>query len=137
MRGLTEFIGGCGAGRFYVALEPNGDIYPCVFFPHTEAMRVGNIVRDDFRTLWRQSGLLQNLRNKDHLKGACGECEKRYVCGGCRARALSYFGDELAPDPGCIRNQDAWDKLAGTCTSELEFLLAVTHLVAQANFVEG
>jgi radical SAM protein with 4Fe4S-binding SPASM domain len=137
MRGLTEFIGGCGAGRFYVAIEPNGDIYPCVFFPHTEAMRVGNIVRDDFRSLWKHSGLLQRLRNKDHLKGACGDCEKRYVCGGCRARAISYFGDELAPDPGCIRNQEYWDKLAGTCTSELEFLLVASNLVAQANFMEG
>ncbi len=137
MKGLTEFIGGCGAGRFYVALEPNGDIYPCVFFPHIESMRVGNIVEDDFQTLWTHSPLLHRLRDKDHLKGACGSCERRYVCGGCRARALSYYGDELAPDPGCIRNRDYWDKLSGSCTSELEFLLRVSSFVAQANFVEG
>lgn len=137
MKGLTEFIGGCGAGRFYVALEPNGDIYPCVFFPHIEAMRVGNIASDDFQTLWTHSPLLQRLRNKDHLKGACGTCEKRYVCGGCRARALSYYGDELAPDPGCIQNRDYWDKLRGTCTSELEFLLRASRFIAQPNFAEG
>ncbi|MHA2395131.1 MAG: radical SAM protein [Candidatus Thorarchaeota archaeon] len=137
MRGLTEFIGGCGAGRFYVALEPNGDIYPCVFFPHTELMRVGNILEDDFESLWIQSPLLQRLRNKDLLKDACGSCDNRYVCGGCRARAIAYYGDELAPDPGCINNKKHWDKLAGTCTSELEFLLRASSLIAQANFMEG
>ena len=137
MRGLTEFIGGCGAGRFYVSIEPNGDIYPCVFFPHIEAMRVGNIVKDDFESVWVNSHLLQRLRNKDLLKDECGSCEKRYVCGGCRARAIAYFGDELAPDPGCINNKDHWDKLTGVCASELEFLLRVSSFVAQANFVEG
>jgi len=137
MSGLAEFIGGCGAGRFYVSLEPNGDIYPCVFFPHIDTMRVGNIATDDFESLWIHSSLLQRLRNKDILKDACGSCEKRYVCGGCRARAISYFGDELAPDPGCINNKENWDKLAGTCTSELEFLLQVSKSFTQANFTEG
>jgi radical SAM protein with 4Fe4S-binding SPASM domain len=137
MQGLAEFIGGCGAGRFYIALEPNGDIYPCVFFPHIDAMKVGNILRDDFESVWTHSSLLQRLRDKDLLKDACGSCERRYVCGGCRARAISYFGDELAPDPGCIHNKHHWDKLAGACTSELEFLLRVSDIVAQANFTEG
>ena len=137
MKGLTEFIGGCGAGRFYVSIEPNGDIYPCVFFPHTKAMRVGNILRDDFESIWINSPLLQRLRNKDLLRDECGSCERRYVCGGCRARAIAYFEDELAPDPGCIYNKKHWDRLSGVCTSELEFLLRVSSVVAQANFVEG
>ena len=137
MKGLTEFIGGCGAGRFYVSIEPNGDIYPCVFFPHTEAMRVGNIVRDDFESIWISSPLLQRLRIKDLLSDECGSCEKRYICGGCRARAIAYFGDELAPDPGCIHNKKHWDRLSGVCTSELEFLLRVSSIEAQANFMEG
>jgi radical SAM protein with 4Fe4S-binding SPASM domain len=133
MRGLTEFIGGCGAGRFYVAIEPNGDIYPCVFFPHIEAMRVGNIVTDDFETVWTHSPLLNRLRNKDLLKDECGSCEKRYVCGGCRARAIAYFDDELAPDPGCIYNKDHWARLTGACTTELEFLAPLPGIVTQSN----
>jgi len=137
MRGLAEFIGGCGAGRFYIAIEPNGDIYPCVFFPHIEEMKVGNVLEDDFESIWVHSPLLQRLRNKDLLKEACGSCERRYVCGGCRARAVAYFGDALAPDPGCIHNIRHWDKLVGTCRSELEFLLCVSSHSAQANFVEG
>ncbi|MGZ7118368.1 MAG: radical SAM/SPASM domain-containing protein, partial [Methanobacterium sp.] len=39
------------------------------------------------------------------------ECDSRNICGGCRARAYNYFDDILAPDPGCVRNQDEWDKL--------------------------
>lgn len=30
---LAEFVGGCGCGRLYLALQPNGDLTPCVFFP--------------------------------------------------------------------------------------------------------
>ena len=104
---LSEFIGGCGAGRFYCAIEPNGDIYPCVFFP----LKVGNVREDRFEDVWDNNQVFWDLRDRDKLKGHCGECEYRYVCGGCRARAYGYFGDYLAPDPGCVNNLDAWERL--------------------------
>ncbi len=62
---LADFVGGCGAGRFYICLEPNGDIYPCVFFPHEPAMRVGNLLKDDFEQIWRHSQLFWEIREKD------------------------------------------------------------------------
>jgi radical SAM protein with 4Fe4S-binding SPASM domain len=108
LKQLAEFVGGCGAGRFYICLEPNGDIYPCVFFPHEPAMRVGNLLKDDFGKVWRRSELFWKLRDKDKLRANCGSCRFRYTCGGCRARAYSYFRDVLAPDPGCVRNRNAW-----------------------------
>ncbi|MBI5061257.1 MAG: radical SAM protein, partial [Candidatus Aenigmarchaeota archaeon] len=40
---LADFIGGCGTGRLYCAMEPNGDIEPCVFIP----IKIGNILEDD------------------------------------------------------------------------------------------
>ena len=98
--GLTEFVGGCGAGRFYLAIRANGDIDPCVFFPKT----IGNVRTSDLEELWRHDPLLVDLRNKDKIEGSCGSCEYRYHCGGCRARAYGYFGNPLAPDPGCINN---------------------------------
>ena len=97
---LAEFIGGCGAGRFYMGMRANGDIQPCVFFP----LKIGNILKDDFEQLWIHNKVLQDLRNKDLLKG-CSTCQYRYYCGGCRARAYSYFNDYLLPDPGCILNK--------------------------------
>jgi len=111
LRQLADFIGGCGAGRFYICLEPNGDIYPCVFFPHVEATKVGNLFKDDFEQIWRQSKLFWDIRDKDKLKENCGSCQYRYTCGGCRARAYSYFNDILAPDPGCVLNKEAWQRV--------------------------
>ncbi|MGC8949071.1 MAG: radical SAM protein [Thermoprotei archaeon] len=111
IRQLAEFIGGCGAGRFYISIEPNGDIYPCVFFPHVDEVKIGNLLKDDFEKLWREHELLWKLRNKDILEGFCGKCAFRYTCGGCRARAYNYFGNVLAPDPGCIFNSKEWNKL--------------------------
>ncbi len=100
LRGLADFIGGCGAGRFYFGIWPNGDIRPCVFFP----LKIGNIleVGENFEEWWRNNPVLNDLRNKDKLQEPCGSCRFRYVCGGCRARAYGYFGDYMAPDPGCI-----------------------------------
>ncbi len=111
LKQLAEFIGGCGAGRFYLSLEPNGDMFPCVFFPHEDAVRVGNLFKDDFEKVWRNSELFWKIREKEKLAPHCGGCQYRYTCGGCRARAYNYFGDILAPDPGCVMNRDFWDQL--------------------------
>lgn len=103
---LSEFIGGCGAGRFYVALEPNGDITPCVFLP----IKVGNVLLDSLDRIWNDR-VLNMLRSRDTLIGSCGSCKYKYVCGGCRARAYGYFGDARFPDPGCIRNEHCYWKI--------------------------
>jgi len=105
---LTEFIGGCGAGRLYCGMEPNGDIQPCVFIP----IKIGNIREQRLVDIWRNSPVLKLIRNRDAFKG-CGECEYKYICGGCRARAYAYFGDLQGPDPGCSFNQKYWDELKG------------------------
>jgi radical SAM protein with 4Fe4S-binding SPASM domain len=103
---LSDFLGGCGAGRLYCGIEPNGDITPCVFMP----IKIGNIRKDRLRDIWHSSELLWKLRVREELKG-CGTCEHRYICGGCRARAYGYYGDVQAPDPGCIRNLRCWQEL--------------------------
>jgi radical SAM protein with 4Fe4S-binding SPASM domain len=108
LRRLADFIGGCGCGRFYVSLEPNGDIYPCVFFPHVSEVKVGNLIKDDFEKIWVRSELLEKTRNKDLVGGGCRGCSYLYTCGGCRARAYNYFGDIHAPDPGCTVNRGYW-----------------------------
>ncbi|RLI89242.1 MAG: radical SAM/SPASM domain-containing protein [Archaeoglobales archaeon] len=94
---LSEFIGGCGAGRLYCGIEPNGDITPCVFMP----IVVGNAIRDGFLKVWQESEILEELRDRDSERYACKNCEYRYICGGCRARAYAYNNDILAFDPGC------------------------------------
>ena len=95
---LADFIGGCGAGRLYCSLSPQGDVHPCVFLP----INVGNLKKEKFGDVWLNSKLFNALRNRDNLKGACGKCDYKYICGGCRARASAYNGDILSSDPGCI-----------------------------------
>ncbi len=111
LKRLADFIGGCRAGRFYISLEPNGDMFPCVFFPHEDAVKVGNLFKDDFEQVWRNSKLLWQIRDKDKLAENCRSCDFRYTCGGCRARAYNYFRDILAPDPSCVLNKEFWSQI--------------------------
>ena len=97
---LAEFLGGCGCGRLYCAIRPNGNIDPCVFFPLT----IGNILEDDFEKVWKNNPILAELRDREKLKDSCVNCEYKYYCGGCRARAYAYKKDYLAGDIGCVRN---------------------------------
>jgi radical SAM protein with 4Fe4S-binding SPASM domain len=108
VKAVAEYVGGCGAGRIYAAIEPNGDLTPCVFLP----IKVGNLRERTFEDLWENAPLFKDLRDREKLKGICGKCPYKYVCGGCRARAYAYFGDPLAPDPGCIMAKAEWLKLA-------------------------
>ncbi|PUA33037.1 MAG: hypothetical protein B9J98_02920 [Candidatus Terraquivivens tikiterensis] len=96
---VAEFIGGCGAGRVYAAISPEGDVQPCVFMP----IKLGNLRHKKFEEIWLNSSILNDLRDRNKLKDGCGICPYKFVCGGCRARAYGYFGDYLMPDPGCIR----------------------------------
>lgn len=105
-KSLADFLGGCGAGRLYCGLEPNGDITPCVFMP----IKLGNLKKDRLRDIWHSSEVLWKLRNRDAFE-SCGECEYKYICGGCRARAYGYYGNVQAPDPGCIHNVRYWQEL--------------------------
>jgi radical SAM protein with 4Fe4S-binding SPASM domain len=99
-RMLAEFIGGCGAGRLYCAIQPNGIVTPCVYIP-TE---LGSLRERKFTDIWENSRVLEELRTRENLLGHCGGCEFKNVCGGCRARAYAYYGNINGGDPGCIRN---------------------------------
>jgi radical SAM protein with 4Fe4S-binding SPASM domain len=96
---LADFIGGCGAGRLYCSLSPQGDVHPCVFLP----VNVGNLKSEKFEEIWLNSPLFKSFRNRANLKGSCSKCDYKYICGGCRARSAAYHnGDMLDDDPGCI-----------------------------------
>ncbi|MBS7616492.1 radical SAM protein [Candidatus Bathyarchaeota archaeon] len=119
---VANFLGGCGAGRLYCAIEPNGDVKPCVFFPTNKNTVLGNMLKDNFEEIWDNNPLLWKLRIREDMESyvvngkevGCGKCPEKYICGGCRARAYSYFnGNVKAPDIGCIHNKPLWEKLVG------------------------
>ncbi|MCX5848451.1 MAG: radical SAM protein [Deltaproteobacteria bacterium] len=90
---------GCAAGRGFVYIKANGDVWPCPFVE----ISAGNVKKMDFNKIYYESPVFRNLRKREELlKGVCGECNYKTVCGGCRGRALAYSGDYLAEDPRCF-----------------------------------
>ncbi|MGB4680098.1 radical SAM protein, partial [Methanothrix sp.] len=79
--------GGCLAGRRFVFLSRQGDVYPCGYLP----LKVGSIKEKNFIEIWESSPQLQALR-EGRLKGRCGRCDYSRSCGGCRARAYALTG---------------------------------------------
>jgi radical SAM protein with 4Fe4S-binding SPASM domain len=61
----------------------------------------GNVRDQSFGEIWRTSPVLRELRDPDQLKGRCGRCEFKELCGGCRCRAHAAYGDYLQEDPAC------------------------------------
>jgi MoaA/NifB/PqqE/SkfB family radical SAM enzyme len=48
------------------------------------------------------------LRDYTKLKGRCGVCDFRDVCGGSRARAFAVTGDYMETEPYCVYVPPAW-----------------------------
>ena len=98
---LRDGIGrarGVNDGDGFLFISHTGDLFPSGFLP----MSAGNVRTDDLTEVYRHSPLFTQLRNRKLLKGKCGICEYRNVCGGSRARAFAMTGDILAPEPFCV-----------------------------------
>jgi radical SAM protein with 4Fe4S-binding SPASM domain len=104
---VARYLGGCGAGRTYICVEPNGDVTPCVYLPHRV---MGNLRDKSVEDIFRHGhyDLLNDRADRIHH---CGTCDFANYCGGCRARSDAYFGRLDAGDPGCAFNQAQWDEL--------------------------
>ncbi len=84
---------GCGCGNDYVAITPDGDIYPCHQFVGIDEYKMGNIDEGTF-----------NLNMKSDFAGChvyskpdCRECWAKFYCsGGCNANNYQYMGDVRA-----------------------------------------
>ena len=106
-RVVAKYLGGCGAGRTYVCLQPNGDVTPCVYMPKRV---MGNVREKPFTRIFQDSPWWNLLCDRNERLDNCGRCDYRYYCGGCRARADAYFGRLDHADPGCINNNDLWQR---------------------------
>jgi len=96
--GLDAVTKGCLGGKGFAFVSHVGQVQPCGYLE----LAAGDIRKDPFSHIWRHSELFNLLRDEDQLKGKCGICEYRRVCGGCRARAYEVSGDVLAEEPLCL-----------------------------------
>ena len=88
----------------FMFVDHVGDICPSGFLP----VRRGNVRFDDLATVYRQDEMFRDLRDHSKLKGRCGVCEYREVCGGSRARSWAITGDIFAEDPSCGYQPKGW-----------------------------
>jgi radical SAM protein len=95
--GLNRPTRGVNDGNGFLFISHIGEIQPSGFLPLT----AGNVRREDVVQVYRHHPLFKDLRNPELLKGKCGLCEYRHVCGGQRGRAYGLTGDYLASDPAC------------------------------------
>jgi AdoMet-dependent heme synthase len=102
--GVGRAAKGVNDGDGFLFVSHRGDIYPSGFLPKS----AGNVRTDDLVEVYRTHELFRSLRDRDRLKGKCGACEFRHVCGGSRARAYAMTGDPLESDPLCAYIPPAW-----------------------------
>ncbi len=89
---------GVNSGNGFVFVNYRGDIYPSGFLP----LSCGNVRSDSIGEVYRSHHVFRELRDPDLLKGKCGSCEFRHVCGGSRARAYALTGDYLESERFCL-----------------------------------
>jgi radical SAM protein with 4Fe4S-binding SPASM domain len=94
---------GVNSGKGFLFVSHTGEIYPSGFLP----VSAGNIRTVSLGEAYRSSALFQDLRAPERLKGRCGRCDYREICGGSRSRALALTGDPLESDPWCAYEPSA------------------------------
>nr|WP_296010077.1 radical SAM protein [uncultured Blautia sp.] len=106
---LLSKCNNCGVGSTTLAIQPNGDIYPC---PNniTDEMKLGNILCDNFDKIWNDSATLKELRDIDvdkNLAQECRDCPVKHFCGGgCRGVTYQNTGDIHGKTPICAYEKE-------------------------------
>ncbi|HHU17990.1 MAG TPA: SPASM domain-containing protein, partial [Clostridiales bacterium] len=96
---VVKRVSGCGAGTEYIAVSPEGDIYPCHQFVGNINFKLGNIYDEHFENR------LYDEFNRAHIynKEKCVNCWAKFYCsGGCHANAYQMNKDIRQPyELGC------------------------------------
>ena len=86
-------LSGCGSGSEYLAVTPEGDLYPCHQFVGKDEFKMGTVYE----------GIQDKNRFKEfsncnvYSKPECRNCWAKFYCsGGCAANAYEYGGNILS-----------------------------------------
>jgi len=93
---VIKRLTGCGAGLEYLAVTPDGELYPCHQFVGVPGYSMGDVFNGiseygkEVRDRFAACGV--------YAKPECAGCWARYYCGGgCAAAAYNQSGDILPP----------------------------------------
>lgn len=96
---LPKRLTGCGAGHEYMAVTPEGDLYPCHQFVGREEYKIGSLDVQELNEGLRKKFQQAHIYNKPQ----CSDCWARFYCsGGCHANAEAFHQDIYKPyELGC------------------------------------
>ena len=87
----------CSAGRNAGAMDPYGNVYPCLQW----LLKAGNVRTSSFKDIWRGSPVLEEIRKLKHEPrpdgGACGDAGGEGYCNNCPGLSQLENGDPLKP----------------------------------------
>lgn len=91
----------CGAAREVISVNPNGDVFPCDGFKSEKDFVIGNIVKEDLKTMLSKDWVctMKNRTAKDIEK--CSKCLFRAMCCSCCYSAYGAYGTIYREDPHC------------------------------------
>jgi heme b synthase len=95
---MSSVTRGCLAGVGFCFISHQGKVQGCGYLD----VEAGDLRKESFKKIWDESPLFRDLRDLSKIKGKCGFCEYKELCGGCRARAYEATGDYLETEPYCI-----------------------------------
>ena len=96
---VVKRLRGCGAGYEYVAVTPDGDIYPCHQFVGKEEFKQGSVLDQSFKMDIAQTFARMNI----YSRPKCQKCWAKFYCsGGCSAANYNMNHDmNDSYDLGC------------------------------------
>jgi len=84
---FTDTPAGCISGIWQYIINASGKVV--IGDIVTPELEIGDLRKQKLSDIWHSSELANRLRDRDKLKGRCGRCELRFVCGGCRRMSYS------------------------------------------------
>lgn len=91
---VIKRLRGCGSGNEYLAITPEGDIYPCHQFVGMEEYKMGSVLDGSLNADIKKEFASCNVYAKDE----CKKCWAKFYCsGGCHANNIKYGGSISSP----------------------------------------
>lgn len=103
----------CGAGYLTMAINPNGDVFPCAALINRKELLVGNIFDESLTEIHNKAKKLMNEKFSVEKNEKCRKCSYKYFCGGgCRATAEEFDKEDRNCDVIKKRYMKYWESIS-------------------------